>query len=328
MPYWSTSGLDIKEQVSYWGDVICEAFTPLTPRRGPAQVDRSATPEGVPGWVRSESLVHTNVAEIASCTQLLTHGPAEVRRAPLDAFFVNLQIAGTCYGEQDDRRCVIGPGSFAVFDTTRPYKLEFHEPPQQDSWRVLSFRVPQDQWEAAAGNGAVARAIDTDAGPGRIVGTMMNTVWAERPTLDLETLRRIENAFSDVLTAVTSTNQGQGAPSGNERSDAAVRRVVRHYVREAIPLGRVTAEAAARQASVSVRTLHRAFQVAGTTFADCVRDERLLGATSDLKIAPSHVTLSEIAARWGFCDSSHLTRTFQRNLGCTPSQFRETNRSG
>uniref|UniRef100_UPI003F814633 AraC-like ligand-binding domain-containing protein n=1 Tax=Rhodococcus wratislaviensis TaxID=44752 RepID=UPI003F814633 len=124
MPYWSTSGLSTRDQASYWGDVVCEAFTPLAPQRGRAQTARSATPDGIPGWVRSEVLVETNCAEISSCTQLLTHGPREVRRAPLDAVFVNLQLEGTCYGEQDGRRCIVRPGSYAVFDTgsrtTRP----------------------------------------------------------------------------------------------------------------------------------------------------------------------------------------------------------------
>ncbi|MGW0174018.1 helix-turn-helix domain-containing protein [Rhodococcus sp. NPDC003322] len=328
MPYWSTSGLDVKDQARYWGDVICEAFTPLTPVRGQAQIDHSATPAGVPGWVRSEPLTHTNSAEIASCTQLLTHGPAEIRRAPIDALFVNLQLAGTCYGEQDDRRCVVRPGSFAVFDTTRPYTLEFREPPEQDSWRVLSFRIPQEhRLSAIRVDDAMSRAIDTATGPGSVVGTMMNVLWRDRPILDADALQTLETAFTDVLSAVASTYAGRSVRVDEDRGDSAVRRIVQHYIRTALPLGRVTAEAAAREASISVRTLHRVFQSVGTTFSACVRDERLRGAMSDLQTAPSEVTLGKIAARWGFCDSSHLTRTFQRNLGCTPSQYREANRS-
>ncbi|MFC0446555.1 helix-turn-helix domain-containing protein [Rhodococcus jostii] len=325
MPYWSTSSLSARDQAGYWGDVVCEAFTPLSPHRGRAQLDRSATAEGMPGWVRSEPLAETNCAEISSCTQLLTHGRDEVRRTPLDAMFVNLQLSGSCYGEQDGRRCIVQPGSFAVFDTTRPYSLEFREPANDASWRVLSFRIPREQWHSTVRvDDATSCAVDTNSGAGHVVGSMMSALWSERPNLDDITVKTLERSFADVLTAIVAARAGSSAQSDDERRDAALRRIVRHYVRSAVPLGRVTAERAAREAAISVRTLHRLFQSVDTTFSACVRDERLRGALGDLEMAPDSVTLSEIATRWGFCDSSHLTRTFQRHLDCTPTQYRET----
>ena len=324
MPYWSTSGLHAHEQTSYWGDVVCEAFTPLAPRRRREHIDASANPDGLPGWVRSEPLDRTNCAEIASCTQLLTHGPAEVRRAPLDALFVNLQLAVSCHGEQDGRRCRVEPGSLAVFDTTRPYTLEFREAPgREQSWRVLSFRVPRDQWYSTVDIGAAtSHAIDTETGVGRLVGAMMTAIWQERSTLDRTTSRTLEQSFADVLGAVAAATAGSAAMTEDERRDVALRRIVQHYIRTAIPLGRVTAEAAAREAAISVRTLHRLFEAATTTFAECVRQERLRGAMSDLESCPESVSVGEIAARWGFADTSHMTRTFQRVLGATPTQYR------
>ncbi|MCQ4121020.1 helix-turn-helix transcriptional regulator [Rhodococcus tibetensis] len=111
----------------------------------------------------------------------------------------------------------------------------------------------------------------------------------------------------------------------SEARDAALRFVVERYIRSAMPLGRVTAEAAANEAAISVRTLHRLFQAAGTTFADRVREERLRGVMHDLVTAAPTVSVGEIAMRWGFYDSSHLTRTFQRYLGCTPTEYRAAN---
>ncbi|MBC2644313.1 MULTISPECIES: helix-turn-helix domain-containing protein [unclassified Rhodococcus (in: high G+C Gram-positive bacteria)] len=325
MPYWSTSDLSPREQASYWGDVVCEAFTPLAPKRARTHLDRSATAEGVPGWVRSDPLADTNCAEIASCTQLLTHGPREVRRAPVEALFVNLQLSGVCYGEQDGRRCIVSAGSYAVFDTTRPYTLEFNEPKTETSWRVLSFRVPRDQWALGGRtDGATARAVDTTTGAGNVVGAMMWSLWNQRSHLDRPTATIMERSFADVLSTVMSTRSGQ-THDGPEERDAALRLVVRHHIRSAVPLGRVTAEAAAREAAISVRTLHRLFQAVGTSFADCVREERLSGAMDDLASAPLTVTIGEIAVRWGFCDSSHLTRTFQRYAGCTPTEYRAAN---
>lgn len=327
MPYWSTIGLSPQDQAGYWGDVVCEAFTPLAPKRSRSQLDRSAITEGVPGWVRSEALVETNCAEIASCTQLLTHGPSEVRRSPMAAVFVNLQLAGTCYGEQDDRQCVVTPGSLAIFDTTRPYRLEFTEPEGASSWRVLSFRIPRDRWSASVRHDDLtANSLDTTSGPGSIVGSMMSSLWQQRQTLDRLTVQAVERSFTDVLAAVTSAQSRHTAESETERRDDALRMIVQRHIRTSIPLGRVTAEAAARSAAISVRSLHRLFEANDTSFAECVRQERLHGAMADLTASSASASLSEIAGRWGFYDSSHLTRTFQRYLDCTPSEYRSLHR--
>ncbi|TQC44844.1 helix-turn-helix domain-containing protein [Rhodococcus sp. WS4] len=327
MPYWSTSGLSVPDQVNYWGDVVCEAFTPLSPRRGRAELQRSATAEGIPGWVRSDVLGETNCAEISSCTQVLTHGPDEVRRSPMDALFVNLQLSGSCHAEQNGRRCIVGPGSLVVFDTTRPYSIQYRESANDASWRVLSFRIPREHWYATIqADAATAVAIDTTTGPGHLVGTMMSSLWCQRSTLDTTTARTLDRSFTDVLTAVASAQVGNATEPEDEQRDEALRRVVRHHIRCAIPLGRVTAEGAAREAAISLRTLHRLFQSVGTTFSACVRDERLRGVMHDLETSPDSVTMGKIAARWGFCDSSHLTRTFQRYVECTPTQYRDEHR--
>jgi AraC-like DNA-binding protein len=47
---------------------------------------------------------------------------------------------------------------------------------------------------------------------------------------------------------------------------------------------------------------------------------------SELASAPESVTIGEIASAWGFYDTSHMTRTFQRSLGTTPTQYRQTQR--
>lgn len=278
------------------------------------------------GWVESNPLAEINCAEIASCTQLLTHGPREVRRTPIDALFVNLQLAGICRGEQDGRRCIVRPGTYAVFDTSRPYSLEFSESGNETSWHVLSFRIPRDQWAAGARTSSVtAWTVDSGTGGGNIVGTMMSSLWSQRRHLNHPATSVMERSFADIVFTVTSAASGGSPSTGHEERDTALLLVVRHFIRDSIRFGRVTAESTARDASISTRTLHRLFQKSGTTFADCVREERLQGAMRDLATFPQAHSVSEVAARWGFYDSSHLTRTFRQFVGCTPTEYRRAN---
>ncbi|WP_432849467.1 helix-turn-helix transcriptional regulator [Amycolatopsis sp. CA-161197] len=75
----------------------------------------------------------------------------------------------------------------------------------------------------------------------------------------------------------------------------------------------------ARHLNVSVRTLHRAFATCDESVTAYVRRRRLDHARADL--ATGRATVSEVAARWQFSDSSHLIRAFKSRYGRTPTEF-------
>lgn len=321
--YWDTAGHAVHAQFSYWADVVCEAFTPLAPARTRQHLARSRHTEGLQGWVRSLPLTSTNCAEIASCTQRLTHGEAEVRRSPADVVFVNLQLTGTCRGEQDGRQCIVPPGTFALFDTTRPYRLEFEESATGEPWRVLSFRVPRAQLTRflPADAGFTGRTVDGRRGSGLIVSTMMASLWTTQEELSLSSRLALDHAYSQVLATALGAFERPGAPNRAGR-DAALRSTVTRFVAERLPLGAVRAEDAAQHVGVSLRKVHELFAGTGTSFASVVREMRLREVTRDLLDDAAQRSITEIAARWGFCDGAHLSRVFRAEYGCTPSEYR------
>jgi AraC-like DNA-binding protein len=72
---------------------------------------------------------------------------------------------------------------------------------------------------------------------------------------------------------------------------------------------------------VSVRTLYRAFgQQATWSVMGYVRERRLEHARADLK--STRLTVSEIAARWHFADSSHFVKAYKARFGETPTAGR------
>lgn len=73
---------------------------------------------------------------------------------------------------------------------------------------------------------------------------------------------------------------------------------------------------------VSVRTLYRAFnQHAPMSVMAYVRERRLERARAEL--SSTRLTVSEIAARWHFTDSSHFTRAYKKRYGKTPAAGRK-----
>jgi AraC-like DNA-binding protein len=327
MHVWDTATLPARDQMPYWADVVCEAFTPLAPTRDRDHLSRSRSRDGLFGWVRSARLSSTNSAEIASCTQRLSHGAAEVRRSPSEEVFVNLQLAGTCRGEQDGRQCVVRPGEFALFDTTHPYTLEFEESGAGRPWHVLSFRIPRDRVIELipANTRFTARTIADASGPGAVAANMMKTLWATSPDLGPSTRTTLDNACTQVIADALSTF-APSAPLDRAGADDALRVTARRFIVEHLSGGTIPAEAAARHIGVSVRRLHQLFAAEGTTFGSVVRETRLREVARSLTNEADTRPLADIAAAWGFYDGPHLSRLFRERFGCTPSEYRAGHR--
>ncbi|MEH3155683.1 MAG: helix-turn-helix domain-containing protein [Gordonia paraffinivorans] len=329
---WTTAELSDNDQVGFWSDVLCQAFTPLDPQRSAEHRRRSHAASGLPGWVRSRDLGSSNVAEIASCAQLVRHGRREVARTSDDVVFVNLQLDGQCRTEQDGRQCVVRPGEFAIVDSTRPYFLDYREPSgTPDSpglWRVLSLRLPRESLAGVLADPARA-ATATTFGSGdasaAIARALLLETWRQVPAMDDAAERRLLGlAHTDVTRAVlTARTSGHDAPSAMAAADmhrlAAIRHISAH-----LTSGRISAAETSRAIGVSVRTLHGAFERAGTTFGAAVRDRRLDACCRDL--ADGDRSIASVAARWGYADSAHMSKAVRARFGCTPTEYREQHR--
>ncbi|MFC7022952.1 helix-turn-helix transcriptional regulator [Promicromonospora thailandica] len=70
-----------------------------------------------------------------------------------------------------------------------------------------------------------------------------------------------------------------------------------------------------------MRTLYRAFAQGSTSSVMAyVRERRLDRARLDL--SGTRLTVSEVAARWQFADSSHFVKAYRKRFGTTPAADR------
>ncbi|WP_250004957.1 helix-turn-helix domain-containing protein [Actinoplanes sp. M2I2] len=83
----------------------------------------------------------------------------------------------------------------------------------------------------------------------------------------------------------------------------------------------LTPEQVAQALNISTRTLYRAFAVNGEPLMAYVRRRRLERALADLADPQRCLNVAEIAARWGFADSSHLARACRGKYGQTPTEY-------
>ena len=99
----------------------------------------------------------------------------------------------------------------------------------------------------------------------------------------------------------------------------ALRAAMDRYIEQHL-IDAVTPAAVAQAHGVSVRTVNRVFNATGQTVGEVVRVRRLARAREDL--TGSDRAVGSIAHRWGFSDTSHLSRLFKAHYGSTPTAYR------
>lgn len=330
MRYWTTGDRPVAEQFSYWREVICEAFTPLATQRTAAHRPPGPRDPGITSWVQSAMLTSTNCAEVSSRTQLISHGAAEVRRTDSEQVFVNLQLRGHCVASQNGRSCVVPTGGFALFDTTSEYELEFVEDPAAQEWRVVSFRVPRATLLPLLADPHGFTSVAHDAatnGAARLVASTMMSIWSNIDDLDHGAADAAETAFTTMLAA------GIGGcdtlrDTGRATLDATLRAAVNRYLAAHLRTADLSAARVARRFGVSVRKLHGLYEGTGLSFAQTVMALRVEGCARELAAGGNRLSMTEMAARWGFCDLSHLNRVFRAQRGCLPSEYGSDSASG
>jgi AraC-like DNA-binding protein len=106
----------------------------------------------------------------------------------------------------------------------------------------------------------------------------------------------------------------------------ALARAAKDYAEQRLGDPGLSPKALAEALGVSLRTLQRAFAADGESMATWIRDRRLHHALQALILSGRPPSITEVAARWQFADSSHFVRAFRRHYGCSPTQYMRMHR--
>lgn len=289
-----------------WEIAMAETFGSLRPGR----YDGPSEPADVPasGAVRSSRLGRTGAFEVRGTPQVLRRTSRSISCAPGDDLKLCIQRAGSAVLHHGDDEVRIRPGEMALYDTGRPYDLRL-----DGNWRCSVMTIPRDAlalpWSRLVD--VMRRALPAAAGPGLVLAQLIET--AVSGPAD----QHLGEAGVHLLAGALATQVPEGP------DDDAVRAAVRAWVRAHAADPGLTHDAVARAHHMSPRTLHRVFAGADQSVSALIRDTRLAGVRADLADpALGRRSIMAIAARWGFSDQAHLTRSFRSAFGTTPAAFR------
>ncbi len=302
--HWSTDEVEQRHALAYWVDTICDRFLELeidTPVRQRFRASLDQTELGP----ATANFIQADVQRVQRTRAKISHMSNPI--------YVLLQLrAGHIQFRQLGRETRVGPGECVFIDGTEPYELECPQPTS-----ALALRLPADwlgRWLARPEHLAGRRFG---------AGGWNAALCAALASLDVESCDQLalsRDQVADQIAALLTLAVGNEtpAPTGHSRLLDQLMHTLKGRFHEAD----LSLSSVADEHGISKRTLYYAFAEAGTTFVHELMNLRLERARQLLR--EQDLSVTEVAARCGFNDSSHFARRFRRQFGIAPAQARRS----
>jgi len=313
----TTRGLAPPDRLAAWQEMVTRLFIPLTitpldAARGPGHFEAAASARDL-GGVR--------VWRVTGSPLAAERASRHIGAPAVGDYLLAVHVRGTARASQDGRDVDLGPGDFALFDSTRPYSIAFRA---EGRFAHLIYQVPRASLDARRQAGRLtALRVPAASAPGRLafpyLRTLANSPWTaagEAPG----------PAFVDVALdlAAGALRAAAGHRDHLPGHGARIRELKASALARLGDPG-LSPESLARASYISVRQLHRLFAREGLSFAAWVREQRRSRCRDDLADPRlRHLAISEIARRWGYRSPAHFTRAFSGRFGVTPRELRST----
>ena len=308
----STESVAERQRTAFWTDLVCDTYVQL-------ECDPSAGRDAIEGEIVSDELATLQLSRVTATAQLVKRTPALIARASEDHFLVSIQTQGRGVISQDGRHAVLGPGDFALYDSTRPYQLTFDDDFQQF---VLKLPGPTLRTALRQTEKLTATTVRGDRGAGHLMIGMIRTLAADIDALAPESAAAVADSVSQILIAGLAT-----LPAARQQPVSQLtafhREQIKALVKARLADPELNVAQIARTLRLSPSTLHRAWTGEPCSLSDWIWSLRLDAARRDLcDPACSARTVSDIAFSWGFNDAAHFSRAFRVRFGCSPRDAR------
>ncbi|MFI1028836.1 helix-turn-helix domain-containing protein [Streptomyces sp. NPDC020951] len=314
----TTASVPEEERLAYWQDALGRALVPMTvTARGDGPFE---------GRISTERLGCLRISTIEADAHRLSRTQAHVADAAAPTataggcVAVCVQTAGTATLIQDGRRAVVAEGDLVVYDTARPYSLDF---PQRFSAHVVHMPRRALGLPVADLRQVTGTAIAAAEGFSALLVNFLTSLTSSVPPCAPAVAARLATGVVDLFAALVDQRSERAAVRERSPGDHHVRRVRDHIDRN---LGDpdLSPQTVAAAHHISVRYLHRLFEGEGVTVARLIQQRRLERCAHELARSDAMApTVSAVAQRWGFANPAHFSRVFRAAYGLSPREWRD-----
>jgi AraC-like DNA-binding protein len=308
----TTEHINEQERFSYWHDVIGDVFL---------QLDMSQlSSRSFSGQIETGFLENIQISTMMSDPYHGVRSVRQIKKSNEDSFFLCLQTSGQGYSEQDQRDTILQPGDFILYDSTRPYIFRSEQPFEQ-----LIFKLPRSLLLSRCGQAELITSVrmpGTQHPVSSMVSTYLRTVASSYLHLDPVTQVRVSESTLDLLATALSTVSGIKLNEVTSTANVHLERA-RAFISTHLADPDLTPSLVADNLGISIRYLHKIFEVEGQSVSAMIRKQRLDQCRRDLS-DPKQIkrTVMDIAFQWGFNDAAHFSRLFKRHFGMSPIEYR------
>jgi AraC-like DNA-binding protein len=314
----STGSVPEPDRLDFWRDVVCRTI---------AGVEATALDRNRPyrGWIRTQSiplahLADFDVIEVEADAQLVSRTSKLIGRSD-GAWLLMIQQEGHCEVGQGERKTTLVPGDIGFLDTSRPYDVAFPV-----AFRQSILKMPALLFRDLAPRGADLAGFSLPGGQALTAIARQNLLFLEHATTVVEpaflpaaascAIGHLALAMRATLRGMNRDHAGRTAADHVARADA--------FIADHLHDAELSVEQVARSIGISSGHLQQLYRTATElTVAHAIRERRLAACRRQLA-DPSLIeeSITSIAFRWGFSESSSFSRAFRKSFGTSPRQYR------
>ncbi|MFD5464604.1 helix-turn-helix domain-containing protein [Kitasatospora sp. NPDC127059] len=309
----STARLSASDRAESWHDAVSHAFVPMAVDL----LEEVPSPRAIVG----HQLGPIRILRVQAGPQVVTRSRRMLADDGPPSLILSLQEHGSALKEQDGRESVIRPGEFSITDTSRVFRKKIEE-----RFVFTSFHFPRAELDVSEQELRVLTATPFSGAEGSaaLVATYFSRMAREAQTLDEAVGRRAASTALDLL-ALFVDDRSRRSRRQAPRSAASLERVKDHILRN-LRDPDLRPSTIAEANFMSVRFLHKLFQLENTTVSSWIRAQRLERCSRDLlRPVAAELGIAGIARRWGFANSSHFSRAFRAAYGMPPRDWQVSN---
>lgn len=251
------------------------------------------------------------VNEIAANSHSVHRSCLGIKNDNRDSIFVCLMTTGSGYSYQGTASAQHAPGDMVIYDTALPYGHGF-----PDDMSMFVLDIPKSLFDNVNLTKGKLLKIEKSLTAGTSsTDTILKLLQKRAGTLKDEIIRGEE-----VIYHIQSLLTTYGGKKANSYLRALFKQC-QEYIEDNLAESDLNSENLSLHFSVTIRQLSRAFEFHGVSINRYIWHRRLQKCREAL-ISTPHLSITEIAFKWGFNHSAHFSRVYKQCFDETPKQTR------
>lgn len=250
--------------------------------------------------------------------------PQEPAQLSQDCYFLVVLTAGKYKLEQGGREVFLKPGDMTIYDATEPHRITIPE-----AFSKILISIPRTLLDQRLNNiGRItATQIPSTEGIGALTSSLIQSTVKQLEQFSREQFLSLSQPVVDMLTLSLGQVTENKLATTNHRQIMLMR--IKHYIKNALSDPDLTAAKIANATGLSKRYLNNLFSEENNSLMHYLTQQRLELCRHCLASAfYSHLSITQIAMRYGFNNMSHFSRIYKKYYGYSPREYRQhfTNR--